>query len=318
MSNPGILFRVADMNRKAFIKNCIECDTPRMEATVFPEGVNVESDIPYADGKALPPPMAMDAQAEGFSLCSSNRKLDIYTPKDAKPGEVFLLIHGGAFVYGCKELDKEFGMHLALRSGITVANMNYRLFPGTDLKGVLSDIFHAVSFLCEKGYTTFHTVGDSAGGYLCLITAILLNSEEARQEMGITDFTYSVTCKSTSPICGDHVESPRQFAGIYFNPKRDLPSYIYDLAEMVKKYGCPPVVLTTGDQDMMLKQNELLYKRLTDLGIPVKYYCAETTEDTRPMHHVYAIVHPTWPEGIKTIDMTVENAKQKDRHFKSK
>ena len=78
---------------------------------------------------------------------------------------------------------------------------------------------------------------------------------------------------------------------------------------MVKKFGCPPVVLTTGDQDMMLKQNEILHKRLLDLGIPVKYYCAETTEETRPMHHVYAIVHPTWPEGIKTIDLTIENAK---------
>ena len=46
------------------------------------------------------------------------------------------------------------------------------------------------------------------------------------------------------------------------------------------------------------------------MGVTVEYYCAETTEETRPMHHVYAIAHPEWPEGIKTIDLTIENAKR--------
>ena len=61
---------------------------------------------------------------------------------------------------------------------------------------------------------------------------------------------------------------------------------------------------------MMLKQNDHLYKRLKKMGVTVEYYCAETTEETRPMHHVYAIAHPEWPEGIKTIDLTIENAKR--------
>ncbi len=304
----NILLKIADRNRKLFIQNCIGFDTPRIAAAVYPEGVSVESDIPYAEGQELPAPLAPDAGSEGYELCSSDRTLDIYTPEDAKEGEIFLLIHGGAFVYGCKELNKDFGMHLAKKSGITVANINYRLFPRTDLQGVLTDVFLAVEYLSKKGFKVFHTVGDSAGGYLCLITAILLNSADARKGLGIT-CPEGVSCKSTSPICGDHLENPRQFAGIYFDPEKKLPSYIYDLAEMAKLFGCPPTVLTTGDQDMMLTQNELLYKRLSAIGIPVAYYCAETTEEERPMHHVYAIAHPTWPEGIKTIDMTIENAK---------
>lgn len=307
MSNPGILFRIADNSRKQFIQNCIQFDKPRLDAAVYPEGLKVESDLPYAEGISLPSPLAPDSASEGNQLCCSDRTLDIYTPENAKPGEIFLLIHGGAFVYGCKELDKDFGMHLALKSGITVANINYRLLPGTDMQGEITDIFLAISFLCEKGFSTFHTVGDSAGGYLCLLTAILMNSKDARTQCGITDFNYDITCKSTSPICGDHKESRKQFAGIYFDPDRKLPSFIFDLADAAEKFGCPPVVLTTGDQDMMLNQNELLEKRLRKLGIPVEYYCAESTED-RPMHHVYAIAHPTWPEGIKTIEMTIANA----------
>ena len=305
----GIFAKVLDENRKFFIKNCIQSDTPRMEATVFPEGLTVQENIPYAEGKPLPEPMGKDSAEEGQKFCNSDRILDLYIPEGAKDDEIFLLIHGGAFVYGCKELDKEFGMHLALKSGITVANINYRLFPRTDLQGQLQDIFYSIGFLCEKGYKTFHTTGDSAGGYHCLITAILLNSEEGRKECGI-EFPYQATCKSTSPICGDHKENPKKFAGCYFDPDKKMPSYIYDLGEAAKKLGCPPTVLTTGDQDMMLPQNEELRKKLQDIGIPVEYYCAVTTEENRPMHHVYAIAHPTWPEGIKTIDLTIENAKR--------
>ena len=303
------LFKAANNDRIKFVENCPQFDVPRLEATVYPEGLTIEEDLPYAEGKDLPEPLGTDSAVEGATLCCSDRTLDIYTPENAKPGEIFLMIHGGAFVYGCKELNKEFSMHLALKSGITVANMNYRLMPRTDLQGVLQDIFYAVGYLCEKGFSTFHTIGDSAGGYLCLLVAILLNSEKARNDFGLADFSYDVRCPSTSPICGDHLETPFKFAGIYFDQAKKLPKCIYDLSVAAKDYGCPPVVLTTGDQDMMLKQNERLHERLKAIGIPVEYYCAVTTEPDRPMHHVYAIAHPTWPEGIKTIDMTIENAK---------
>ena len=53
MSNPGILYRIADNNRKLFIQNCIQFDAPRLEAAVYPEGLTVESDLPYAEGSML-------------------------------------------------------------------------------------------------------------------------------------------------------------------------------------------------------------------------------------------------------------------------
>ncbi len=289
-SNPSKLAAQAEESRKFFIENCIQFDTPRLAEEVYPDGLDVQADIPYIDDE------------------NQEHLLDLYIPENAASDEVFLLIHGGAFVYGSKELDKCFGMHLALRSSITVANINYRLMPGTDLQGQVQDIFAAIRFLCEKNYSVIHTTGDSAGGYLCLLSAILINSEQARKDFGITDFNYNVTCKSTSPICGAHFANPKKFAGFFFDQEEKLPKYIYDLTEALKLYGCPPTVLTTGDQDMMRRYNILLYKKMQKLGLPVEYYCGVSTDD-RVMHHVYAIAHPTWPEGIKTIDMTIDNAK---------
>ena len=80
MSNPGILYRIADNNRKLFIQNCIQFDAPRLEAAVYPEGLTVESDLPYAEGTPLPSPIGPDSAAEGNPLCCSDRTLDIYTP----------------------------------------------------------------------------------------------------------------------------------------------------------------------------------------------------------------------------------------------
>lgn len=291
MDREARLAAQAEQNRKFFIDNCIKFDTPRLAEEVYPEGLDEQSDVPYID--------------DG----TTDHMLDIYTPKDAKKGEVFLLIHGGAFVYGSKELDKCFGMHLALRSGITVANINYRLMPETNLLGQLRDIFSAITFLNKKGYSVFHTVGDSAGGYLCLFTALLMNNEQARVECGLGDFKVEATCKSTGPICGAPFAHPKRFAGYYFDREGKMPSYIYNLLEAIKLHGCPPVVITTGDQDMMRRFNKYLYKKLLKMNVTVDYYCGESVED-RVMHHVYAIAHPTWPEGIKTIDLIIENTKK--------
>ena len=109
----------ADNERSEFINKCIEWDTPRLANEVCPEGVTVLQDIIYDETKGE------------YGL------LDIYFPGTQQEGfdEAFFLIHGGAFVYGSKELDKNYGMHLALKSGLPVINVNYTLMPETDLAG---------------------------------------------------------------------------------------------------------------------------------------------------------------------------------------
>lgn len=312
MGLKNILMRQAHENRKFFINNCIKFDTPRLAEETYPDDVKVEADIRYADA-----PTDADAFAdEKYELCNCERLLDIYTPDDAKDDEMFLLIHGGAFVYGCKELDKNFAMHLSKASGIAVANVGYRLIPHTDLQGLLQDIFLALSYVVKnKGVRKIHTIGDSAGGFLSILTAILINSSEARQECGLSQFDEvlaggadqeAVRAMTANPICTSFRHHPKMFCGIFFDANKKMPAYIYDLTKAINKYGCPPLILTTGDKDDMRKENELLLKSVQKAGISVKYDDAVST-DNRPMHHVYQIAHPTWPESQKVIAMICEN-----------
>ena len=160
----GILEAKAEAERKTFIKNCIGFDTPRLESETYPDGLDNEFDLEYSAGLTL----------------------DIYTPQAAREGHAFLLVHGGAFVYGHKELDKCFGMHLALKSGIRVVNINYTLMPDNDLHGLLSQIMKAVRFIQERLHIEhIHTVGDSAGGYLALISALASRNSHIAHDLWI-------------------------------------------------------------------------------------------------------------------------------------
>lgn len=274
----------ADIERRKFIADCLTYDTPRLESEKYPEDVEVTSDIPYTEGLTM----------------------DLYTPRNAKEDEVFLLTHGGAFVYGSKALDKCFGMHLAIKSGITVANMDYTLMPDADLKGQLQEIFKAVAFLAGKGKKVFHTVGDSAGGYLAFITAVLINSEEARNACGI-ELKQEVRAASANLICTMYKTPADTFPGVYFEQKEKLPSFIYDLSEAVSKYGAPSVVIATGDLDFLREDDRELSKFLEAQGIKTKFYDA-VSEGERKMYHVYPISCPTWPEGAHVIELISDNA----------
>ena len=271
---------VCEQQRKKFIDGCVAFDTPRLNTEVYPEDVRCESDILY----------------------DAVHKMDCYSFEEASGEEDYLLIHGGAFVYGSKELDKCFGMHLSKASSLMVANVDYTLMPEGDLKTQVQDIFAAIDYLMrEKNTKVLHTVGDSAGGYLALLIGLLLHSKEARKEFGLTRETLPAI-KSINMICCTPGASPHTFAGYYFDRNKQLPRYIYDLTKAIELYGCPTLTFMSSDQDPLLKINRRLTQRLGQLGVEHTYK-EFTSVEGRVMHHVFPVAHPTWPEGQEVIRM---------------
>lgn len=272
--------------REKFIKNCIEFDTPRLQTEEYPESVRVDKDIVYG-----------------------RHDLDIYWPENVKPDcrEAFFLIHGGAFVYGSKELDKRFGMYLAIESGLPVVNVNYTLMPEGDLHNLLTELFEAVEYVAvHNGFTKLHYIGDSAGGYLAFIMSCLTMSREAREEMKLPS-DIKVTSGSANPVCGCYKNKKFGFPGCYFEKETKLPKYIYNLFDLVKKTGSPSVAIVTGDQDFLREENRELKKYLDELGIPAQFIDAVSNDDEQAFH-VFPIAQPTKPQAYESIKMFVKNA----------
>lgn len=282
----------AEMNRKIFIKNCEGFDAPRLASEVFPAECRTEMDIEYKHG---PQPL----------------KLDIYTPFNCSGAkECFILIHGGAFVYGFKKLDQNFGMHLAIKANIPVVNIDYTLMPESDLTQIINEIFAAINFVCERyGFNKIHTVGDSAGGYLAYIVAIATRNSHIRQGLRVFEEPRAAA-ESAGLICPGIVNNVKEFPGIYFEKEQDnknvqnrLPDYAYDLRLLVETDPELKVCMIAGEDDFLRSQN-IEFKDLID---NVLFYEGKNEGELK-CHHVYPIAHPEWPQSVKAIELLAENA----------
>jgi len=261
-------FRSATREAELYCAQCREFDRPRLQKEVHPDSVICETDIAYID------------DGSDFHL------LDVYYPSADRSGkDAYFLFHGGAFVYGNKELDKNFGMRLAASAGIPVVSINYTLLPAGTMKTIIDDINAAKAYVTENyGFTRFHYTGDSAGGALAVLSAIMFDD-----------------ALSVSPICGCYTIKSNEFPGILFAGEEgdaDLPPYIYDLKAEADKLKGMDVAIITGDEDFLRDDNVALSKILPD----AVFYDAVSTED-RKMTHVFPIGNPQWPEGEKTIEI---------------
>ena len=269
----SLLHFKAEKESQLFIKNCIAFDTPRLENEVFPSECGTEMDVVYKDG-------------------SKPLKLDVYTPSGcAGAKECFILIHGGAFVYGFKKLDQNFGMHLAIKAGIPVVNVDYTLMPESDLPQIITEIFEAMNFVYTKyGFETFHTVGDSAGGYLAYMVAVAARDSNVAQGM-LVSVSPKGTVESAGLICPGIRNTTKAFPGIYFEKL------------IAKKDSDLRVSVITGEDDFLLPQD----REFKDNVPGAVYYEANNDGDLK-MHHVFPIAHPEWPQSVKSIELIAENA----------
>ena len=282
----------AEKERQIFIKKCTEFDTSRLESETYPADCKAEMDVVYKEGDR---PL----------------KLDVYTPFGCVGAkECFILIHGGAFVYGFKKLDQNFGMHLAVKAGIPVVNVDYTLAPEADISQMVAEIFKAMNFVYIKyGFKKFHTVGDSAGGYLAYVTAIAARSRHVAHRFWVFD-RLKGTVESAGLICPGIKNMPKGFPGIYFEKHVDnsteparLPDYAYDLNLIAEQDSGLRVAVIAGEECFLLEQNRQFKENLPN----VMYYEGRNEGELK-MFHVFPVAHPEWPQSVKAIETIAENA----------
>jgi acetyl esterase/lipase len=96
---------------------------------------------------------------------------------EASPGDRALLyLHGGGFVYGQTLPHLEMGAYLALKTGVRVLMVDYRLAPAHPFPAALDDCVTAYHWLRKQGFPArkIAVAGDSAGGNLTITTLMRL------------------------------------------------------------------------------------------------------------------------------------------------
>ena len=232
--------------------------------------------------------------------------LDVYRPKSAGGAEgdgtleklpVIVVVHGGAWVYGDKDVYQFYGMRLAQR-GFAVVNYSYRLAPEVKFPAALEDAEKVFQWVCDNaekyGLDTQNVfaVGDSAGGHLLSLYAAAVTNEEYAKTypfihkknlvlrgVGLNCGKYSMD----EALAGDKqmkllLGGMMQEGG---TPKevKILDSY----AHVTKDF--PPSFVMTCKGDFLLGQAPIIVKALEAAGVKHEYNIYGT--DEMPLWHVF-------------------------------
>ena len=227
--------------------------------------------------------------------------LDIYKTSDVNQAQATIVnIHGGAWVYGSKEVYKFYCMSLALR-GFTVVNINYRLAPENLFPSALEDINSALTFI-EKHAGEYCIdkeklvlVGDSAGAQLASHYAAIFTNPNFAKLYGFT--IPNVKIKAVGLNCGIYDPNTRlqndldDIFWAYIGQNTDIKSKDFQqkidvLSNITRDF--PPAFVMSSHRDFLLPQAQPMYDLLKSKGIEavIKIYGAPNRKDIGHVFHV--------------------------------
>ena len=280
MSYHSLLFRI----------NAARCDAQRNQAIALPAGVTERRDISYGRyGKW--------------------NHLDVYYPDGTQnPLPTIVSIHGGAYVYGDKEVYRRYCMDLA-RRGFSVVNFTYRLAPDWKFPVPLEDTNAVMQWLCANA-ESYHLdpkrlflVGDSAGAQLASqYAAIATNPDYA----ACFKFTVpDITIRAVGLNCGMYnapdlsVGPLKSIAKDYLGTKIGLDDPRLQVLEHITD-RFPPAHITTSCHDFLRHCAEPMATFLSEKGIPVRLDCYGS-EDNEAVGHVFHC-NIILPEAVECND----------------
>lgn len=216
------------------------------------------------------------------------QKLDVYRPeKETGSLPVIVNVHGGAWVYGSKELYQYYAMSLAQR-GFAVVNFSYRLAPEWKFPAQLEDVHLAFEWTREHAeeygfdLDNLFAVGDSAGAHLLgLYCNACTNPEYAAQFSFARAFGPGP--KAVSLACGVYTIEDDGESDQHLALMRDLLAGKVDEEALagvdVRRYltsRFPPAFAFTCNGDFLQKQADMLQQTLRERGVVhlLRFYAA--------------------------------------------
>lgn len=258
----------------------------------FKEGLDAWLDLPYRD--------------DG----DPRHTLDVYSPAGSGVLPVVIEIHGGGFVACEKEINRIHTRWMALQ-GFKGVNGDYTLHPEGDFKTNMQEIADIVRWVEEHaeecGFDLEHVymTGDSAGGFLVLLYAMIQGSETIRAHFG-TDLpaTKMKAVGPTAPAIRIRYDPNADYA------PDDLPAMMYpqgadpeeicwlDITELIKVSEYPPLFVTTTPSDALLYRDALELRRCLEVrGRDFGFGSYEAEKN--PLEHVFNVLFPEYEESVK-------------------
>ncbi len=267
-------------------------DKIRLDGQAVPDGVEELNDVEYlSDGHLL-------------------HKFDVYRPSGVSGKlPVVVDIHGGAWVYGDKELNKKYCLHIA-KAGFAVVNLSFRLIPEVDFAGSMKDILSALKYVKENAdklgidLDNAFVTGDSAGGHTAAMLTALAENERLQELFGgVSPIEFKAACfvsaafnpsKMAKIPCAGVALFDGLYGEFYRIGKNKFKRKLYDFSNVIPKNMCPTYFISAyGD---FLRNQTLAVKAEFDaLGIENELmYFDKPLADGNKLMHVFNALEPWW------------------------
>ncbi len=289
--------KLFDLNWRMIEKS----DAKRIARQTPTANITEVSDIPYiADGKRA-------------------HLLDVYYPDYALEKSVKLPviidIHGGGWMYGYKEINKNYNLYLA-SAGYTVISLNYRLVPEAYMDEQLQDVFTALQWIdnhleeypCDR--KNIYITGDSAGGQLAAYTAVIYNNPVLEKAFSVSGggLHFNAVCL-TCPACDMDTRGvigfyTRPMLGKGYQSKPYAPFLSFD--KLLKAGEMPPCFLISSTGDIVARSStKRAAEIIRDSGTPYKFMFWNKSVG-RKLMHVFPVIDPNKDESVMTINRMME------------
>lgn len=240
--------------------------------------------------------------------------LDIYTPACSE-GKLPVLIdvHGGGWMYGNKELNKNYCLYMA-SLGFAVVNINYRLAPNAHIDGQLQDIFAVLNWLDENGekypldMKNIYITGDSAGAHLAGLAMMTIYRDDMSELFSVKKPSlrfnavgFSSGAFDLAVILRNPLFIAKGYAEIILGPdykKSPFLNYV-SLIKLVGGVSLPPIYMVSSKEDFVGSQSVAFSKILNKYDVSHQFHRWGKVKG-KALMHVFNIMYPEWKESIVT------------------
>ncbi|MGN1113082.1 MAG: alpha/beta hydrolase [Acutalibacteraceae bacterium] len=241
----------------------------------------------------------------------SEHMLDIYYPENtSQPLPVIIDIHGGGWVYGCKEINRNFCLKLA-KKGFLVVSINYRPVGKHLFHHQIEDVFAALNWISDNlneypaDMSSVFLLGDSAGGQLACLSAAIMSDKKLEGEFNVTIPSFKISAVGAiSPavnlLCRNfllYVNLP----SLLGKKHKDSRYYKYMDFAGAASGGLPPFYIVTSAGDFLNKQAYMLAEILKSHNIPYSLHDYDKAHGGKKLSHVFAVADPYSQQASEVI-----------------
>ena len=289
---PGVrvLDRVMKANAGFSVARMTPAQLERAQTAVIPDGGPAALFL----GRAA---KGVDIRSASFPARHGELPLRIYTPEawSREPRPVVLVFHGGGFVLGSARQGDWSASIVAAELDAVVVSVDYRLAPTHRFPAAVEDCYDALLWTAERAAylggdpTRIGVMGDSAGGNLAAVVAIMARDEGgpalAHQTLvyPVTDMTEAVQ-EDTSVLLNTRGivlsnDDMEIFRDHYVDAEVDPEDHRLSPLRARDLSGLPPAIVVVAGLDPLHDSGVRFAQALADAGNQV------VVEDFHQMPH---------------------------------